>query len=115
MFLACLISFTTLTAQDTNTKPEGDEIYNMFSKTTWRRMDLEIKQNRPFYSRNGEISRILMDALAAGDLKAYATDSLNNPMADSTVQAMLAFTVQEQVPSDPNDPCDPDCPSRIGM
>ena len=107
VFVAGLISLSTLTAQDTNVNPEVDEIYKMFSKTMWRRMDLEIKQNRAFYSRNSEISRILMDALAAGDLKAYATDSLLNVMPDSTVQSMLAFTVQEQVPSNPNDPYSP--------
>lgn len=104
VLFAFLISVTTLTAQDTNNKPEVDEIYKMFSKTMWRRMDLEIKQNRPFFSRNGEISKILMKALAAGDLKAYRSDSCINVMPDSTVQRMQAFTVTEQRPQDPNDP-----------
>lgn len=107
VFFASLISFTTLTAQDTNVKPEVDEIYKMFSKTMWRRMDLEIKQNRPFFSRNGEVSRVLMEALNAGDLKAYSTDSTLNVMPDSVVQSMLSFTVQESGPEDPNDPYSP--------
>lgn len=107
VFFAGLISLTTLTAQDSNVKPEVDEIYKMFSKTMWRRMDLEIKQNRPFFSRNGEISKLLMEALAVGDLKAYMTDSCKNLMPDSTVQRMLSFTVQVTRPQDPNDPYSP--------
>lgn len=107
VFIACLISVMTLTAQDTNNKPEVNEIYKMFSKTMWRRMDLEIKQNRPFFSRNGEISKVLMKALAAGDLKVYRSDSCLNVMPDSTVQKMLAFTIQETRPQDPNDPYSP--------
>lgn len=107
VFLMGLIGIGGAFAQDSNNKPEVNEIYKMFSKTMTRRMDLEIKQNRPFFSRNGEISRILMEAMQAGDLKVYRSDSCLNVMPDSTIQRMLAFTVTQQVPEDPNDPYSP--------
>jgi gliding motility associated protien GldN len=102
-----LISCSVLFAQDSNVKPEVNEIYKMFSKTMWRRMDLEIKQNQPFFSKNGEISRLLLEAVAAGDLKAYQSDSCINVMSDSTLQGMLSFTVTRQAPQNPNDPYSP--------
>lgn len=98
-----LIGITGVYAQDSNRKPEVDEKYKMFNKTMVRRMDLEEKQNKPFFSKNGELSRILLQAMANGDLKVYASDSTNKVMPDSTLQKMLAFTITEQRPSNPND------------
>ncbi len=63
-------------------KPEVDETQIMFKKTVWRRMDLEEKQNRPFFSLNGEISRLLIEAVDEGLLTPYRSDSCINFMPD---------------------------------
>ena len=104
VFLAGLAGLSSLQAQDSMKKPEVPEIYKMFAKTMVRRMDLEEKQNRPFFSRNGELPTVLLEAAANGDLKVYRSDSCLNVMTDSTLQRMIAYTVTEQRPQDPNDP-----------
>ncbi len=104
VFLAGFIGLSSLQAQDSMKKSEVDEIYKMFNKTMVRRLDLEEKQNRPFYSKNGELPRILLEAARNGDLKIYRSDSCLNVMPDSLVQSMMAYTVIEQQPQDPNDP-----------
>ena len=91
-------------AQDSMKKPEVPEIYKMFAKKMVRRMDLEEKQNRMFFSKNGELPNILLEAANNGDLKVYRSDSCLNVMSDSTLQNMLAYSVIEQRPQDPNDP-----------
>ena len=42
------------------------ESYVMYKKTLWRRMDLREKQNAPFYSTNGELPTIIINAVKAG-------------------------------------------------
>ncbi|WP_420576897.1 gliding motility protein GldN [Ekhidna sp.] len=63
-------------------KPEVEESQVMFKKTVWRRMDLEEKQNRPFFSLNGEVSRLLIEAVDEGLLTPYRSDSCINFMPD---------------------------------
>ena len=104
VFLAGLVGLSSLQAQESIKKPEVPEIYQMFAKTMLRRMDLEEKQNRPFFSKNGELSTLLIEAANNGDLKVYRSDSCLNVMPDSTLQSMRAYTVTEQRPQDPNDP-----------
>jgi hypothetical protein len=43
----------------------------------WRSMDLLEKQNKGFFAKNGEISKLIMDAVASGEITdIYANDSL---------------------------------------
>jgi gliding motility associated protien GldN len=63
-------------------KPEVDETQVMFRKTVWRRMDMKEKQNRPFFSLNGEVSRLLIQAVDEGLLTPYRSDSCINFMPD---------------------------------
>lgn len=63
-------------------KPEVDRSQVMFKKTIWRRMDMNEKQNRPFFSKNGEISRLLIEAVNEGLLVPYRSDSCINFMPD---------------------------------
>lgn len=63
-------------------KPEVDETQVMFKKTVWRRMDMKEKQNRPFFSLNGEVSRLLINAVDEGLLTPYRSDSCINFMPD---------------------------------
>lgn len=48
----------------------------MFKKRIWRRMDLNEKQNKPFFARGNEISKIIIDAAKAGILPIYKNDSM---------------------------------------
>ncbi|SNS53878.1 gliding motility associated protien GldN [Ekhidna lutea] len=63
-------------------KPEVDETQVMFRKTVWRRMNMKQKQNRPFFSLNGEVSRLLIEAVDEGLLTPYRSDSCINFMPD---------------------------------
>jgi gliding motility associated protien GldN len=60
------------------------ESYKMFKKVVWRRIDLEEKQNSPFYSRNGELPTIIIKAVKAGLLFPYTNDSVNTRMSKET-------------------------------
>ena len=50
-------------------------------KRVWRRIDLNEKQNKPFFSFNNEISKILIEAVKAGVLTPYVNDSLKTRMS----------------------------------
>ncbi len=77
-------SFTVL-AQESNVpviKPEVAKEQALFKKTVWRRMNLLEKQNRPFFSRNAEFSRLVIEAVDEGLLTPYRSDSTLNFMPD---------------------------------
>jgi gliding motility associated protien GldN len=57
--------------------PESDI---MFKKTVWRAIDLREKQNRPMFSQNREITKLLIDAVKRGELQAFKNDSLMTPL-----------------------------------
>lgn len=57
--------------------PESDIL---FKKTVWRKIDLREKQNRPMFSENREITKIIINAVKSGELTAYKSDSLNTPI-----------------------------------
>lgn len=48
----------------------------MYKKSVLRQLDLREKQNKSLFSKNKEITRIIIDAVKEGKLKVYATDSL---------------------------------------
>ncbi len=69
--------------------PESDVL---FKKTVWRKIDLREKQNRPMFSENREITKIIINAVKSGELVAYKTDSVNVPM---TTQEFLENMTQK--------------------
>lgn len=75
-------------------KPEVQKSQRMFQRIIWRRMDLREKQNAPFFSKNGEVPRLILEAVDAGLIKAYSTDSCINLMPDSVFKAVT--TVENQ-------------------
>lgn len=86
-----LVSAEGVQAQESDTRgynPDAirpvHESYKMFKKTIWRRIDLEEKQNAPFFSRNGELPTIVIDAVKAGLLFPYTNDSVNTRMSKET-------------------------------
>lgn len=60
------------------------ESYKMYKRDIWRRVDLEEKQNLPFFARNGEISTIIIKAVKEGLLFPYTNDSVNTRMSKET-------------------------------
>ncbi len=83
VLLVLILAFDSTAQEVPNlVKPEVPESYTLFKKTVWRRMDLQEKQNTPFFSRNGEISKLLIEAVDEGLLRPYRSDSCINFMPD---------------------------------
>ena len=75
------------------------ESYLMWKKTLWRRIDLNEKQNKPFFARNRELSKIIIDAVQEGVLIPYLNDSVNdeNVMSrEEFIQRMMQDVVEEE-------------------
>ena len=48
----------------------------------WRNMDLAEKQNKGFFAKNGELSKLIMDAVLSGEITdIYANDSLTTKIS----------------------------------
>jgi gliding motility associated protien GldN len=76
---------TTTTTGNNPVMPGGFNKYSvrpvhesdiMYKKTIIRAIDLREKQNKPLFSRNREITRMILEAVERGDLKPYKNDSL---------------------------------------
>ncbi|MGK7392963.1 MAG: gliding motility protein GldN [Candidatus Cyclobacteriaceae bacterium M3_2C_046] len=55
--------------------------YMMYKRRVWRRMDLREKQNKPFFAKGNEITKIIIDAVKDGRLYPYKSDSLTERMS----------------------------------
>ncbi len=89
-------------------KPKVVESQIMFKKTVWRRMDLNERQNKPFFSINGEITKVIIDAARKGLIFPYENDSCLTRMSMDVFEERVA---QEADPNanqgnepDANDP-----------
>ena len=61
----------------------------MMKKTLWRRIDLKEKQNQSMFSKNNEISKYLIDAVKAGLIDAYTSDSLTTKITAEKMHEKL--------------------------
>lgn len=53
-----------------------------FKKRVWRTVDLREKQNKGFFSNNGEITKLIVDAVKSGEITdIYMSDSLSTKMS----------------------------------
>lgn len=68
----------------------------MFKKTILRAVDLREKQNKPLFSKNKEITKMLLEAVERGDLKPFATDSLE----EGRMLTIEEFKEAMKIPSD---------------
>ncbi|MEQ8715586.1 MAG: gliding motility protein GldN [Cyclobacteriaceae bacterium] len=68
------------------------EAYIMWKKTFWRQMDLNEKQNLPFFSRNAELPKVLIEAVQKGLLIPYNSDSV----LDSNIMSKEEFMTRVQ-------------------
>lgn len=75
--MAQQVSNTTASNPSARPIPESDIL---FKKTVWRKIDLREKQNKPMFSENREITKIIINAVKSGELTAYKTDSINTPL-----------------------------------
>lgn len=74
-----------------NPIPRYEQLYKL---RTWRKIDLSEKQNRGFFSRNGELSKFIIDAARAGEITdIYKNDSLKSTY---TKQEWFGLLVQQQ-------------------
>ena len=69
----------------------------------WRNIDLREKQNKGFFARNGEISKLIVDAVKSGELTdIYRSDSLSTKLAkDEFLQRLEAEQAQQFPAWDP--------------
>jgi gliding motility associated protien GldN len=74
-----------------NPIPRYEQLYRL---RVWRTIDLKEKQNKGFFARNGEITKLIMEAAKSGELAdVYLSDSLR---AKYTKADFLAKLVQQQ-------------------
>lgn len=102
-----LLSMTTCTwvsAQEKDNKGKNpdsvrpiDESNIMWKQRLWRRMDLNEKQNQPFFSKGNEITKYLIEWVQSGVLQPYRTDSLKTKI---TKEDFLKNLVMENIGND---------------
>lgn len=71
------------------------ESYLLWKKTLWRRVDLGEKQNKPFFARNRELSKILIEGVEKGVLIPYLNDSVNDDNVMSREEFLQRITQDE--------------------
>ncbi len=112
ILLFTIIGFSTAYAQVPEVapaiKPKVVESQIMFKKTVWRRMDLNEKQNKPFFSINGEVTKVLIDAAKKGLIFPYENDSCLTRMSMDVFEERIQQENQQSSEPDPfSDPNDP--------
>ncbi len=67
----------------------------MMKKTLWRRVDMREKQNQSMFSKGNEISKYLIEAVKAGLIDAYTSDSLTTKITPEKFHEQLLVPNQE--------------------
>ena len=76
---------------------------HLFKVRVWREIDLREKQNEGFFSKNGEISALIITAIKSGEIPAiYASDSLTTVKPKETF--LQDLTAQKATTYDPWSP-----------
>jgi gliding motility associated protien GldN len=68
--------------------PTSDQ---MFRKTIWRAIDLREKQNKPMFSQDKEITRVIIEAVKRGELQVYKNDSLTSTYNPQEVSENMSY------------------------
>lgn len=76
----------------------------LYKERVWRTLDLREKQNKGFFARNGELSRLIVDAVKSGEITdIYSSDSLITKLSKSDfldrLVAEQAVTYQQWDPA----------------
>ena len=65
---------------------------HLYKLRIWREIDLREKQNKGFFARNGEISRLIIDAAKSGEIaEIFQSDSLTTKYTKEQFLANLVF------------------------
>jgi len=69
----------------------------------WRELNLEERQNRGFFAKNGEITKLILDAIESGELTdIYTSDSLVTKMSvEDFKRGLIRQEADQQTPWDP--------------
>lgn len=79
-----------------NPIPKYEQLYKL---RVWRGIDLKEKQNKGFFARNGEITKLIMEAAKSGEIsEVFRSDSLKSKYSKDE---FLAKLVQQQGQSFP--------------
>ncbi|RDC66002.1 type IX secretion system ring subunit PorN/GldN [Adhaeribacter pallidiroseus] len=79
---------TTVTSNIASARPIP-ETDLMYKKVVWRGLDLREKQNKPMFSVNKEITKVIIDAVKRGELVAYKNDSMSTPLSGNDFSVKL--------------------------
>ncbi|MFN3840620.1 MAG: gliding motility protein GldN [Cyclobacteriaceae bacterium] len=80
-----------------NPIPRYEHLYKL---RVWRKIDLKEKQNKGFFSSNGEITKLIMDAVASGEIaNVYNSDSLKSTMTKEEFDEKLIITKGQVLPA----------------
>jgi gliding motility associated protien GldN len=101
--LTALIT-TTVWAQQPIPSPSLREADVMFSKRTWRIIDLREKQNKKITWPGNPLTKILYESVRTGQLKPYISDSLRTFYNIETFMRLGEEVEYVETPVDPNDP-----------
>ena len=71
---------------------ESDQLYKT---RVWRRMDLREKQNKPFFSENRRITRVIIESVMNGTLYPYTNDSCVTRMSKEQFVENLSIPMDE--------------------
>lgn len=102
--LSCCVSLSVYAQESEGYNPnslrpihDSDQLY---STRVWRRMDLREKQNKPFFSENRQITKVIIDAVMNGTLYPYTNDSLNTRMSKEQFIENLTIPTDDTGPTE---------------
>src|SRR4051812_34743106 len=72
----------------------------MYKKELVRAIDLREPQNKPLFSRNREITSVLISAVMAGKLTPYTNDSLTQRLSLVDFKKKMSMPNSEALPTD---------------
>src|SRR5690606_36096284 len=75
-----------------------------YKRRVWRTIDLREKQNKGFFSNNGEITKLIVDAVRSGEITdIYTHDSLTTKMSkEDFLNGLQATNAIQYDPWDPS-------------
>jgi gliding motility associated protien GldN len=77
--------------------PRYEHLYKL---RVWRKIDMKEKQNKGFFSNNGEISKLIIDAVRSGEIPSvYNSDSLTSAMTKEDFESKMVITQGETLPA----------------
>ncbi|GJM62214.1 MULTISPECIES: gliding motility protein GldN [Persicobacter] len=100
VFCVLLLTPFTLLAQEEEVGYNENSVHpihnskQLFKKRVWRRMDLNEKQNQPFFAVNNQITKFIIEAVQNGELIPYDTDSVTDDRRISKEEFMSRLEIK---------------------